>query len=398
MALAEVVVKQLPNIQIYTRHSRTCAQAGTSSGGGQESFKRCRCWKWLRWHQRNDQTGRSILKRLPTKCRDWAGAERARHDLLKRLEAAAFGMPVKQDNGIAQAAKLYVADKQQQGLRSNTIAKNKRTTDRLVKFCELKGLYNLDQITSEQLMEYRATWDWAKTPEVRKNEQTRIKSFFRWCHANELTTKNPALKLSAIKGDRTPTMPYEPEEMKAIVAACDKCGFTSYMRARVRGLILLMRESGLSIIDAASLRRDELVLAANGEHNVVRRRLKTGILVNNNIPKKVALELLAVPNDNSTYFFWTGVGDERSIAGKFSNELQAVFTAARISDGHAHRFRHTYAVELLKAGADIRAVQKALGHGSLPTTEKYYAQWNKAQQDIHNDTIRSARKKMTAYA
>jgi hypothetical protein len=109
--------------------------------------------------------------------------------------------------------------------------------------------------------------------------------------------------------------------MKSIVAACHKCKFTAYMRARVRALIQLMRES---IIDATSLRRDELVLA-NGEYNVVRRRLKTGNQVNNNIPKKVALELLAVPNDNSTYFFWTGVGDARTIAGKFSNELQSVF-------------------------------------------------------------------------
>ena len=119
---------------------------------------------------------------------------------------------------------------------------------------------------------------------------------------------------------------------------------------------------------------------------VVRRRLKTGNLVNNNIPKKVALELLAVPNDNSTYFFWTGVGNARTIAGKFSNELQTVFTTAKIPYGHSHRFQDTYALELLKAGADIRTVQKALGHSSLATTEKYYAPWNKAQQDIHNDS------------
>jgi hypothetical protein len=33
-------------------------------------------------------------------------------------------------------------------------------TDRLVQFCEIKSLYNLDQITSE-LTEYCATWDWA---------------------------------------------------------------------------------------------------------------------------------------------------------------------------------------------------------------------------------------------
>ena len=55
-------------------------------------------------------------------------------------------------------------------------------------------------------------------------------------------------------------------------------------------------------------------------------------------------------------------------------------------------------MELVKTGVDIRAVHKVLGHSSLATTEKYYAPWNKARQDIHNDTIRSARKKMTAYA
>ena len=51
--------------------------------------------------------------------------------------------------------------------------------------------------------------------------------------------------------------------------------------------------------------------------------------MNNNIPKKVALELLAVPNDNSTYFVWTGVGDERTMAGQVLQELQTVFTTAK---------------------------------------------------------------------
>jgi site-specific recombinase XerD len=83
------------------------------------------------------------------------------------------------------------------------------------------------------------------------------------------------------------------------------------------------------------------------------------------------LELLAVPNDKATYFFWPCVGDERTIAGKFSSELQTVFTTAKIPDGHPHRFRDTYAVVLLKAGVDIRPVQKAPGHSSLATTEKY---------------------------
>jgi integrase/recombinase XerD len=250
-------------------------------------------------------------------------------------------------------------------------------------------------VTSEHLIAYRATWEWYEATESRKNEQTRLKSFFRWAHAHDFTPKNPAAQLSSIKGDREQTKPFEPEEMKAIVAAFPNSGLTDYASRRVRALALLMRHSGLSIIDAASLAREELQLGKD-EYTVVRRRLKTKILVNNPIPTEVATELLAVPNSNPRYFFWSGKGKEKSIAGKFTNQLRKVFDKAGIEDGHAHRFRDTAAVELLKAGVDIRDVQKFLGHSSLATTEKYYAPWNKRQQDIFGGKIKLAQQAMEA--
>jgi len=48
-----------------------------------------------------------------------------------------------------------------------------------------------------------------------------------------------------------------------------------------------------------------------------------------------------------------------------------------------------FAVELRKASVDVRKVSRALGHSSVTITERYYAKWNKAQQDILDGGSRS---------
>ncbi|PYV86295.1 MAG: hypothetical protein DMG05_20165, partial [Acidobacteria bacterium] len=54
---------------------------------------------------------------------------------------------------------------------------------------------------------------------------------------------------------------------------------------------------------------------------------------------------------------------------------------AVITNGYSHRFRDTFAVELLKEGVPIESVSVLLGHRSVKVTEKHYAPWVKERQD-----------------
>ena len=62
--------------------------------------------------------------------------------------------------------------------------------------------------------------------------------------------------------------------------------------------------------------------------------------------------------------------------------MRTVFKIAKVPQAHAHRFRHTFAVELLKKGVPIEEVSILLGHSSVRITERHCAAWVQARQEI----------------
>jgi len=329
---------------------------------------------WLEWNINGKQTRKSA------KTFNWEAAQAK----ARAIEEAELGLaPAPSEvKRLDAAISLFMASKRGEDLAENTLYKHTLTLTRLQAFCDHAGVYFVKDITLAHLTSWRAEWSF-ESPLAKRNTQERVKSFFKFCYDAGIIAANPAAQLSSIQvkaDEATSVRPFEPNEYKKVLAAIAKTGLQPRNQARVRACMQLQRWSGLSLVDAVCLSKDELEEGA-GTFRVRTKRRKTGVHINNVIPAWLGEELLQVKNGSPHYFFITGEATPKGAVSTMDKMYRRVFQRAGI-DGTSHMFRHTFSVELLKAGVDIRKVSKALGHSSVTITERYYARWNKAQQDI----------------
>ena len=108
---------------------------------------------------------------------------------------------------------------------------------------------------------------------------------------------------------------------------------------------------------------------------------KTGVAVNGVFPDFVIQELEKSPKSSEGHYFWTGKSTLHSAIGKWQRRLKRLFDLAGLEKGHAHRFRDTFAVELLLGGTPVDRVSVLLGHSSIRITEKHYNPWVRSRQE-----------------
>jgi integrase/recombinase XerD len=130
------------------------------------------------------------------------------------------------------------------------------------------------------------------------------------------------------------------------------------------------------ISDAINLRIDQVT-----GNRLFLYTQKPGVPVNLVLPDVVRDALRRTSMTSKQYWFWSGAGELETAITNWRARLQRLFELAKIPDGHAHRFRDTFAVELLLAGVPIERVSVLLDHQSVRITEKHYSPWAKSRQE-----------------
>jgi len=348
----------------YRRHTKRCAHREEG-----RNYRRCRCPIWV------DGFLNGVEMRHSLKLRDWEKAQQ------KIREWEAEGVPVEQPQAVSvkEAHERFEADAEDRNLRESTLKKFRVLFKQMDAFASREGALFIKQWDLDTLRKFRHSWKDHGYSALKKWE--RLRAFFRFAHESGWIDENPVKKLRKPEVKQAPTMPFTREEMIEILAACEKYpdnyGGTGQVNAkRVRALVLLLRYSGMRIGDAVTCSAERLAGS-----KLFLYTQKTDVPVNCKLPAFVAEALQSAPRENEKYFFWTAEGKVETATGNWRRSLAKLFALAGIKHGHPHRFRDTFAVELLLAGVPLERVSILLGHRSIRVTERHYAPWVRARQE-----------------
>jgi site-specific recombinase XerD len=313
---------------------------------------------------------------------DW---ERAERKLLRMLDPDGAPRQFK----VPQAIAHYLDDCEIRGLKFSTLRSYRKTLAHFQEFCTHEAYPNLSNLTLDAMTAFRSSRKGrngaaAKGSTLRKEIEC-LRAFSAFAVERGWMEKNLAKKLKPPKESAPATLPFDPDEIQRILDACSKMGNRDHAsmreaRSRIKTFILLLLYSGLRISDACALERSRLNPTTG---HLTLRQMKTGTVLSVKLPDSLVQDLLKRPG---RFFFWTGKGKIATAVGNLRQTISSVLKTGKVT-GHPHRFRDTFAVNLLLQDVPIRTVQLLLGHSSVRTTEKHYAPFVRSQQRLLDDAV-----------
>src|SRR5256885_6508182 len=358
-------------LTIYRRQRRNCRHRAKG-----RKHRHCQCPLWVDGLLGGKEMRESL------KLRDWQRAQ----EMIREGEAEdRRTRQQEQPVTIKGAHEKFIADAEARKLNESTLYKYRLLFRQLDAFAQTYKLQFLAQLDLDTLATFRATWEEGPRTSLKKLE--RLRAFMRFAEKRKWIDDNPATELKAPKVANKPTMPFTREAMIRILAALEPYGKSAGIRnaQRLRAFVLLLRYSGLRIGDAVQLDVNRIQ-----ESKLLLHTEKTGVAVYCVLPDMVVKALDTAPHSSARYFFWTGKSTVRSAKGKWQRRLQRLFKLAKVPNGHAHRLRDTFAVELLLSGVPLDRVSILLGHSSIRITERHYAPWTRSRQEQIEADLKTA--------
>lgn len=226
------------------------------------------------------------------------------------------------------------------------------------------------------------------SPKSLRNVWICLKSFFTWA-AREFALPDPMLAVPTPKYRKAPVTPLRREHIETMLKACDftfeadTLGRRRFVMRRSsalrdRAILLLLLDTGLRASELCALTIADVDLKAG------RITVKHGVTGGAKGGKGRFVQIgKATRRTVWRYLASRADGEDPSaplILGRRDRPMnrdglrllvKSLARRAGVPHCHPHQFRHTFAINYLRAGGDVFTLQALLGHGSLDMVQHY---------------------------
>jgi site-specific recombinase XerD len=281
---------------------------------------------------------------------------------------------------LSVAVEQFIEAKQAQRLSKNTLIEYKRTLRRFKQFFENEDPL-MSVITPVNIRKFMNSLGGLSKKSL-LNVHIGLSSFWHWASEEEICTENIMRKVSRPRPEIRAVQPFSHEEVDRLFNGI--CFSVEYTRPgkkscsnrlpyyyRTRAILLLLIDNGIRAEELCHIRAKDLgatTIRVFGK-GAKERLVPISECTYGAIQKYIKQERPNGPPQHEDFVFITKSG--KPIKGDQLYHMILKIGGRVGVKAYPHKFRHTFAINFLRNGGNIFALQAILGHASLEMVKRY---------------------------
>ena len=267
---------------------------------------------------------------------------------------------------------MMIAEK---GASVRTMDAYRRDIEQLL---EEEAITSFDKITPQAITDFvgnlQRYHDYAPKTQARK--LSAIREFCKFLFSEGLINQNPAADIDSPKLEKPLPKFLNEEEMSALIQQAKN--LSDIKHRRIATMLILMYHCGLRVSELVSLplnninfNKKQILIFGKGAKERIVPISETAI---KELKEYLPIRQCFIKGKQSNWLFPSLNSQSGHISrDSFFKHLKNLAVLAGISPSRVtpHVLRHSFATQLLRHHADLRSVQKMLGHENIGTTEIY---------------------------
>lgn len=261
----------------------------------------------------------------------------------------------------------------EKGLSAASLSSYRQDLKHYSNYLADRDIPSLDKVDTEVLIQFiKFLTEKGLSAKTISRTQSTLRNFHQFLLNQNIIDMNPAVKLTAVRGEKKLPEYLTIEEMEILLNTPD----TSPAGMRDSTLMEVLYASGIRVSELISIKRADV----NTEMGFIRVSGKGSkeriVPITNFVAKKldhyvsqVRPQLLKTDDNEDLFITNRGRGFTRQGLWKTIKKYEMLSGIKK--NITPHTFRHSFATHLIENGADLRAVQEMLGHSDISTTQIY---------------------------